>query len=62
MVSEGVYAGTEPKSQTRITWPAVTGLGEMEMFALNKADDILEIRLRDALREELGGTYSVGVW
>jgi len=61
VVRERVYAGTEPKSQTRITWPAVTGLGEMEIFALNKADDILEIRLRDALREELGGTYSVGV-
>lgn len=56
-----VYAGTEPKSQTRITWPALTGLDEMEMFYLRKANDILEVRLRDVLREELGGTYSVGV-
>lgn len=61
VVRDRVYAGSAPKSQTRITWPALTGLDEMEMFTLNKANDILEIRLRDALREELGGTYSVAV-
>jgi zinc protease len=56
-----VYAGTEPKSQTQLTWPALTGLDEYEMFYLRKANDILQIRLREVLREELAGTYSVGV-
>jgi zinc protease len=61
VVRETVLAGAEPKSQTVISWPALTGLDEFEMFYLRKANDILEIRLRDILREELGGTYSVGV-
>ncbi len=61
VIEEAVYAGSEPKSQTVITWPALTGLDEFEMFYLRKANDILEIRLRDILREELGGTYSVRV-
>ncbi len=61
VLEQTVAAGTEPKSQTVITWPALTGLDEYEMFYLRKANDILEIRLRDILREELGGTYSVGV-
>jgi zinc protease len=38
-----------------------TGLDEMETHRLRAATTVLETRLRDVLREELGGTYSVGV-
>ena len=56
-----VNAGTESKSLTQITWPALTKLDEMEMFRLRAADDILQTRLRELLREALSGTYSVSV-
>ncbi len=53
--------GQEPKSETVITFWADTGLNELEMHRLRAATEILERHLRDQLREELGGTYSVGV-
>jgi len=56
-----VRGGTEPKAETTIAWPARISGNEMDMYRLRLAADILEIRLRDRLREELGSTYSVGV-
>ena len=58
---EVVNKGQEPKSQTLITFFADTSLDELEMHRLRAATAILERHLRDQLREELGGTYSVGV-
>jgi zinc protease len=58
---EVVNKGQEPKSQTVITFFSDTGLNELEMHRLRAATAILERHLRDQLREELGGTYSVGV-
>jgi zinc protease len=61
VVKEIVRKGQEPKSQTVMTFFSDTGLDEYQMHRLRAASDILERRLRDILREELGGTYSVGV-
>ncbi len=61
VIDTTVFAGSDPKSQTLMSWPALTGNDEMEMYLLRKAGDVLEIRLRDILREELGSTYSVSV-
>ena len=58
---EIVNKGQEPKAQTVMTFFADTSLDELEMHRLRAATDILERHLRDQLREELGGTYSVGV-
>ena len=58
---EVVNKGQEPKAQTVITFFADTNLDELEMHRLRAATAILERHLRDQLREELGGTYSVGV-
>jgi zinc protease len=58
---EIVNKGQEPRSQTAITFFADTGLDEFESHRLRAATSILQNRLRDVLREELGGTYSVGV-
>ena len=58
---ETVRKGQEPRSQTAIMFFADTGLDELETHRLRAATSILQTRLRDVLREELGGTYSVGV-
>ena len=58
---ETVRKGTEPRSRTAIMFFADTGLDEMETHRLRAASRILQLRLREVLREELGGTYSVGV-
>ena len=61
VVRERVTKGQEPRSQTVITFFADTGLEELETHRLQAATEVLEKRLRDILREQLGGTYSVGV-
>ena len=61
VVRETVNRGREPRSQTAITFFADTGLEELEDHRLNAAASVLEAKLRDILREELGGTYSVSV-
>jgi zinc protease len=61
VVRETVAKGQEPRSQTIITFFADTGLEELETHRLQAATEVLEMRLRDILREQLGGTYSVGV-
>ncbi len=54
-----VNVGREPKSETVISYFAYAGTDEDEKTAVQAAADLLEIRLRDLLREALGGTYSV---
>jgi zinc protease len=61
VVKEPVYKGQEPRSQTAIAFFADTGLEEFETHRVQAATTVVENRLRDILREQLGGTYSVGV-
>ena len=61
VVREQVYKGQEPRSQTVISFFADTGLEELETHRVQAATTVVENRLRDILREQLGGTYSVGV-
>jgi zinc protease len=56
-----VEKGLEPKSQIALTFFADTGLEEMEMYQARAAASVLRSRLRDLLREELGGTYGASV-
>ena len=58
---ETVMKGREPRSRTAVMFFADTGLDELESHRLRAAASILQLRLREVLREELGGTYSVGV-
>jgi zinc protease len=58
---ETVNKGREPRSQTVLSFFADTGLDELEMHRVRAATSVLEMHLREILREELGGTYSVGV-
>jgi zinc protease len=61
VLRETVRKGQEPRSQTAIMFFSNTGLDELETHRLRAGANILQMRLRDVLREELGGTYSVGV-
>ncbi|HEX5107358.1 MAG TPA: insulinase family protein [Vicinamibacterales bacterium] len=61
VVRERVIKGKEPSSQTTISFFANTNLEEMEDYRLSAATALLQARLRDILREEMGGTYSVSV-
>lgn len=61
VVREEVRKGKDPASQTVISFFADAGSDEFEMHRVRAAGNILGIRLREILREELGGTYGVSV-
>ena len=56
-----VEKGREPRSEIVTTYFADAGEDEDQALFANAASDVLEIRLRDLLREALGSTYSVSV-
>jgi zinc protease len=61
VVKEEVKKGREPVSQTVLSFFADPGFDEFEMHRARAAAAVLNIRLREILREELGGTYGVNV-
>ena len=61
VVKDGVQKGKEPASQTVLSFFADPGFDEFEMHRARAAAAVLNIRLREILREELGGTYGVNV-
>ena len=61
IVRETVKKGREPKMTTRISFFADPPQDAAEITRVVTAADVLEIALRDILREELGETYTVGV-
>lgn len=61
VVRDEVRKGKEPASQTVLSFFADAGQDELEMHRARAASQLLGIRLRDILREELGGTYGVAV-
>jgi zinc protease len=56
-----VQKGREPRSETVISFFADPPMDPMEQERVGAATDVLEIALRDILREELGQTYTVSV-
>jgi zinc protease len=59
VVKTEVDKGSEPKSQTVISFFADPPPDAQEQERVNAAADVLEISLRDILREDLGQTYTV---
>jgi zinc protease len=55
-----VARGQEPKSQVRMTFNGAAPFSRVEEHRLESLGEALSIRLREVLREELGGTYTVG--
>jgi zinc protease len=56
-----VEKGKEPKSSTVLSFAAEPPIEEYEQTRVEAATEVLEIALRDILREELGETYTVSV-
>jgi zinc protease len=61
VVEETVYAGVEPQSQTRMYFTGPFDYERQRRTTIRAMGLILQTRLRDVLREELSGTYGVGV-
>ncbi len=61
VVLREVKKGIEPKSQTELVFTGPFPYSREERFILRSLSDVLDIKLREELREELGGTYGVSV-
>lgn len=61
VVEKTVRRGTEPKSQTQIVFTGDFDYTRVNRQALNALREVLDMRLREVLREDLGGTYGVSV-
>ena len=62
VIEETVYKGLEPQSQTHLIFTGSLDYGDRsQRIGITAMVGVLRSRLREVLREELGGTYSVGV-
>jgi len=61
VVREVFKKGREPRSQTAITFFADTRSDEKQILTVRTAAAVLQVRLRELLREQLGATYTVTV-
>lgn len=56
-----VYKGQEPKARTAIVFTGPFDYDRPNRLLLGAMADVLDIMLREVLREEMGGTYGAGV-
>jgi zinc protease len=56
-----VHRGVEPKALTQIVFTGPLDFGRERLLELGALSDVLRLRLRESLREDLGGTYGVQV-
>jgi zinc protease len=61
IVRKVVHKGVEPKARTQLVFTGPFQDSREQRYALRALADALEIRLREVLREDLGGVYGVGV-
>jgi zinc protease len=61
VIEKRVEKGIEPKSRAGIVFSGPFSYTQEQRVAIRAMEDVLETRLRETLREELGGTYSVSV-
>ena len=61
VIKRTVRKGIEPKSQTSIIFAGDMEHSREKSYILGSIADLLDIRLREKLREDLGGTYGVRV-
>ncbi|UCD36642.1 MAG: insulinase family protein [Fidelibacterota bacterium] len=62
VVRKTVNKGMEPKSLVRLVFTGPYDWSRENNYALQSMLSAARIKLREVLREDLGGTYSVGVW
>jgi zinc protease len=61
VVERVVRRGSEPKAETALVFNGPFEFSRANRFALGALADVLDLQLREALREQLGGTYGVSV-
>jgi zinc protease len=61
VVTATVRKGREPQARTALVFTGSSDAGRRERFDLDVLEAVLDMRLRDRLRETLGGTYGVNV-
>ncbi len=61
LVRKSVRKGIEPQSRTALVFAGPASFSPQEEMRLQSLASALEIRLRERLREDLGGTYGVAV-
>ncbi|MBC8146325.1 MAG: insulinase family protein [bacterium] len=61
VIEREIGRGTEPKARVQVVYSGEMKWNRQSRNALYATAGILEIMLREALREEKGGTYGVGV-
>jgi len=59
VIEKRVEKGIEPKSRTRIAFNGPFVFDQEHRVAIRAMSEILQMRLLDVIREELGGTYSI---
>jgi zinc protease len=57
-----VKKGTEPKSNIRLFWNGETTYSEQERIKIQALSELMNIKINETLREELGGMYSGGMY
>ncbi|MCK4346033.1 MAG: insulinase family protein, partial [Bacteroidales bacterium] len=62
IIKKTVQKGIEPKSQVRLVFSGPMEWSRENSYALNSMTDVMSIKLREILREDLGGTYGVRIW
>ncbi|RMF54850.1 MAG: insulinase family protein, partial [Calditrichaeota bacterium] len=62
VIKKEVFKGVEPKSQVRIVFTGPFEWNQKNRFLIRSLASVLNIKLREKLREDEGGTYGVGVW
>lgn len=61
VVRKQVTRGAEPKARTQIVFSGPMEFARDSLYLLSALSEVLEIRLRDRLREEMSGTYGASV-
>ncbi|MFQ5709964.1 MAG: M16 family metallopeptidase [bacterium] len=61
VIKRAVKRGLEPKSQVRLVFSGPFQWNRQNRYQLNAMTSVLQIKLREVLREDKGGTYGVGV-
>jgi len=62
IIKKEVYKGKEPKSRTSIVITGPFSWERRERYICNSMMDALRIKLRERLREDMSGTYSINVY
>ena len=61
VIVKSVYKGMEPQSQTVFIFPGPFEDSRANRHTFQSMNSVLQIKLRERIREELGGTYGVSV-